>query len=117
MSSNGFRVGYVPGVATVEDRLAGLPATPARVVVQHVTGWRIDWTEGARTAEVFGPDGVMLDAVQVVGWEWSPPEGGRSRMTGEPPTSDDLAAALAEWVEANADALGLPGLPYAGAGS
>lgn len=55
--------------------------------------------------------------MQVVAWEWDPAEGGRSRMIGEPPTAEDLAAALAEYVEANADALGLPGLPYAGAGS
>ena len=117
MQGNGFRVGYVPAVATVEDRLAGRVSTPGRVVVAHVTGWRIDWTEGARLADIIGPDGTTLDGVQVVAWEWDPAEGGRSRMIGEPPIAEDLAAALAEYVEANADALGLPGLPYAGAGS
>lgn len=108
--SNGFRVGYVPAIATLEDRLAGRTGEPARVVVQHVSGWRIDWTEGNRTADVFTPDGAALGAVQVVGWDWAPPEGGRSRMAGEPPTTDDLARALAEYVRDNADALGLPGL-------
>lgn len=108
--SNGFRVGYVPAVATVEDRLAGRVSEPARHVVQHVTGWRIDWTEGARLAEVFTPDGEMLDAVSVQGWEWAPPEGGPARADGPPPTPEDLAAALAEYVQGSHEALGLPGL-------
>lgn len=109
-NGNGFRVGYVPAVATVEDRLAGRVSEPARVVVQHVSGWRIDWTEGARLAGIHAPDGEGLDAVQVVAWEWAPVEGGSSHMTGPPPTSDDLARALVEYVRDNAESLGLPGL-------
>lgn len=112
-NGNGFRVGYVPAVATVEDRLAGRVSEPARVVVHHLSGWRITWTEGARLAEIAAPNGDVLDAVQVVEWEWDPAEGGPSRMTGERPTSEHLAAALAEYVEGNADALGLPGLVIA----
>lgn len=106
----GFRAGYVPAVATVEDRLAGQVGQPARHVVQHVTGWRIDWTEGARLAEVFTPDGELLDAVQVIGWEWAPPEGGPSRADGPPPTDVQLADALAEYVAGVHESLGLPGL-------
>lgn len=82
----------------------------ARVIVQHVSGWRLDWTEGARTADVSGPDGSPIDCVQVVAWDWAPAEGGPSRMAGPPPTDVDLAAALEAFIRDNADDLGLPGL-------
>lgn len=94
---NGYRVGRVDGDSP-------------RMVVQHVSGWRLDWTEGARIADVSGPDGQPVDCVQVVGWDWAPPEGGPSRMTGPLPTPDELCQALADFVWDNAEALGLPGL-------
>lgn len=109
-NSDGFRVGYVPAVATLEDRLVGRVSEPGRVVVQHVTGWRITWPEGARLADITDPAGVCVDAVQVTEWDWNPPEGGASRMTGEPPGTEDLARALAEYVAEHHGALDLPGL-------
>lgn len=81
-----------------------------RVIVQHVSGWRLDWTEGARTADVSGPDGSPVDCVQVTAWDWAPVEGGPSRMAGTAPTDRDLCDALAAWVQDNAEAHGLPGL-------
>ena len=105
-----FRVGYVPAVATIEDRLEGRLGEPARVVVQHVSGWRIDYTEGARTADIFTPAGEPIDAPQVIEWEWDPPERGPSRADGPPPTPDQLAATLTEWVTDNHEGLDLPGL-------
>lgn len=108
-ASDGWTVGYVPAVATLEDRLAGTVGSPARTVVRHVSGWRIDYTEGARLADVIAPDGSASGSVQVAEWDWTPPEGGPSRAASTP-TTDDLAAALAEYVRETAPALGLPGL-------
>lgn len=105
-----WSVSYFPALATVEDRLAGKEARPAETVVEHVSGWKIRHTSGARLAEVYSPTGEVLDAVQVIPWEWVPPEGGSSRADGPDPTTDELADALAEWASANASALDLPGL-------
>lgn len=62
-------------------------------------GWRITWHEGARTADLLDPHGSAVDCVQVVAWEWDPAEGGPSRMSGPPPTVEDLRRALREYVE------------------
>lgn len=78
-------------------------------VVSYLSGWRISHTPGARLAEIHSPAGELLDAVQVVDWDWAPAEGGPSRAASVA-VPDDLANALAEWVEGNAEGLGLPPL-------
>lgn len=105
-----WTVTYIPAVATVEDRLADRVSRPAETVVEHLSGWRIRHTSGARLADIHAPDGQAVDAVEVVAWDWAPPEGGSSRAAGPDPTSVELSEALAEWVAGHASGLDLPGL-------
>lgn len=76
---------------------------PPRLTARRPSGWRIDWPYGARLATITAPCGEAVDALQAVSWDWNPPEGGSSRMTGPPPTEDDLARWLAEYVEENGE--------------
>ncbi len=77
--------------------------------VMHSSGWGISHTDGARLAEIVSPAGELLDAVQVVEWDWAPAEGGPSRASGVAGV-EDLRAALGEYVAAHSEGLGLPGL-------
>lgn len=55
-------------------------------------GWRFEWEEGSRLADVFHPSkSYALDCVQVGGYDWR-----RGIALG---TVDDLRAAAREWVK------------------
>ena len=71
--------------------------TGNRVRVRLSTGWSISHDAGARLGDITAPSGALIDAVQVVEWNWSPTEGGASHAT-TTATVESLAAALAEYV-------------------
>jgi hypothetical protein len=63
----------------------------------RLNGWTITHSTGARLAEVRNPQGVLVDAVEPVAWEWAPAEGGASRATRKA-TGEDLFDALREYL-------------------
>ena len=74
--------------------------TGDRTTVRHADRWTITHTEGARLADIGDPDGQLVDAVQVLEWDWAPVEGGPSRAVGAAPaTVETLSAALVEYVQ------------------
>jgi hypothetical protein len=74
--------------------------TGDRLTVRHADRWTITHTEGARLADIANPDGQLVDAVQVLEWDWAPVEGGPSRAVGAAPaTVDSLSAALLDYVQ------------------
>ena len=74
--------------------------TGGRITVRHADRWTITHTEGARLADIGTPDGQLVDAVQVLAWDWAPAEGGPSRAVGAAPaTVESLSAALLGYVQ------------------
>ena len=76
--------------------------TGDRTTVRLSTGWTISHDAGARLADITDPSGYLIDAVQVVEWNWAPTEGGASHAT-TTATVESLAAALAEYVRDHHD--------------
>ena len=78
--------------------------TGNRVQVELSTGWTITHTDGRRLGDIASSpwpvgdsEGRLIDAVQVVEWEWAPPDGGAPHAT-TTATVESLAAALDEYV-------------------
>ena len=76
--------------------------TGDRVRVRLSTGWTISHDDGARLGDITDPSGALIDAVQVVEWDWAPTEGGASHATSTA-TVESLSAALAEYVRDHHD--------------
>lgn len=64
-----------------------------------IDGWMITHASGARLAEIRNPQGILIDAVEPVAWDWQPVEGGMSRATREA-TNADLSMALSDYLGA-----------------
>ena len=75
--------------------------TASTSTTARMRGWTITHSTG-RLAEIRNPQGVLVDAVEPVAWEWSPAEGGASRATRKA-TREDLAAALLEYLDTHTD--------------
>ena len=85
--------------------------TGDKVHVRLSTGWSITHTDGRRLGDIASSpwpvgdsEGRLIDAIQVVEWEWVPPEGGAPHAT-TTATVESLAAALDEYVRDHAGAL------------
>ena len=76
--------------------------TGDRTAVRHEDRWTITHTDGARLADITDPSGALIDAVQVVEWDWAPTEGGASHATSTA-TVESLSAALVEYVRDHHD--------------
>ena len=77
--------------------------TGDRIRIRLSTGWGISHDDGARLGDITDPSGYLIDAMQVVEWDWAPTEGGASHAT-TTATVESLAAALAEYVRDHAGA-------------
>jgi hypothetical protein len=84
--------------------------TGDEVQVRLSNGWTITHTDGRRLADISSTpwpvgdsEGRLIDAIQVVEWEWVPPEGGAAHAT-TTATVESLAAALDEYVRDHAGA-------------
>ena len=86
------------------DRMTDYVATRTgdRTTVRHDDRWTITHTAGARLADITDPSGNLIDAVQVVEWDWAPTEGGASHATSTA-TVESLSAALVEYVRDHHD--------------
>ena len=90
-----------------QDRTANMTdyvatRTGDRVHIELSTGWTITHTDGRRLGDITAPSGSLIDAMQVVEWNWAPTEGGTPHAT-TTATVESLAAALDEYVRDHDD--------------